>query len=245
MRSRRVTVGSGLALGLVSLALLLAACGGESRPPCPIADEAHCDFALAIEDALAGGDAEAIVALSVPAAYRCPGPRERTPELGLVCAGAAEGEIRDGYPILRLGAEDGALDAAEYHELLEGWSDIGSREEIDRYGNGALKLATVGCAAGAGGACAAERAVVFTARDDGRTRAVFWFLIEARPEPAIVAVAIGPVPEDCRESESNQCRLIVGGEVIPPDLGALTGYEVVGAGTKRPVTVVRFVSWER
>ncbi len=244
MRSRSVTVGS-VALGLVSLALLLAACGGESRPPCPIADEAHCDFATQIEEALADGEAEAIVALSVPAAYRCPGPRQRTPELGLVCAGAAEGEVRDGYPILRLGAEDGALDAAEYHELLEGWSDIGSREEIDRYGNGALKLVTVGCGAGTGGTCAEERGVVFTARDNGRTRAVFWFLIEARPEPAIVAVAIGPVPEDCRESEADQCRLIWGGEVVQPDLRALTGYEVAEAGTTRPAAVVRFVSWER
>ena len=150
-----------------------------------------------------------------------------------------------GTPSCGLGAEDGALDAAEYHELLEGWSDIGSREEIDRYGNGALKLVTVGCGAGTGGTCAEERGVVFTARDNGRTRAVFWFLIEARPEPAIVAVAIGPVPEDCRESEADQCRLIWGGEVVQPDLRALTGYEVAEAGTTRPAAVVRFVSWER
>ncbi len=144
---------------------------------------------------------------------------------------------------MRLGAEDGALDAAEYHELLEGWGDIGHPKAIDRYGNGTLKLTTVGCAAGGGGTCAAARGVALTARDLGRTRAVFWFVVEARPEPAIVAVAIGPVPEDCRESDEDQCRLIVGGEVLQPDLNALSGYEVARAGGGG--ATVRFVSWER
>ena len=229
--------------GLLFCITILIACSASPTDPCPV-DEPHCDFAAELHSALQSGDTQAIVALSKPSEYICPGPRERTPDLGLVCSKAAAGEVRSGYPILRLGAQNGALDKMENHELLLGWADIGSGEEVDRYGSGTLRLATLGCTTRPEKGCGQSRGVVFTARDNGRTRAAFWFVITARPKPMITAVAIGQVPNDCRLSDALPCRLIEGGDIAQPLLAGLTGYEVV-SDVLITGSTVRFTTWTR
>jgi len=132
---------------------------------CPV-DSEVCDFGREIERFLAAGQYDAVVDRTRSSDITCPGPKpEGAGGPFPLCAGAAQGERREGYATGALQSE-GAVESRDgLIDLMRGWVDRG-RSTTPVHGTGPA-LATVGCPLmGTAPDCSNRFAIVFV-RGDG------------------------------------------------------------------------------
>jgi hypothetical protein len=130
-------------------------------------DAEVCAFAATLNRWLLTPDVDAILARTAPEQFECPGPRPQ----GLggpypLCDGAAPGERRSGYTVVRLQSEASVVSAQGYRDLVRTWIESADPARRDEFGPGTQRLYGIGCpAASAGGpaSCRERFATVFSA----------------------------------------------------------------------------------
>lgn len=112
--------------------------------PCPAAPEA-CSFMSQVAQNVIEGDSGAVLSLSKPTIYTCPGPNGGPGGPFPLCNGARIGEVRFGFAMRRLGGEAGIVAESEVVPLLAGWAVRTEPGLRDEYGDGDARAFTVAC----------------------------------------------------------------------------------------------------
>lgn len=89
---------------------------------------------------------DALFALGQPVVMTCPGPQQTASATEALCVGAAPGESRPGYWVLR-GGEGVVATEADVRAALAIWFDAIARhsEASDVYGPGELRIGSISC----------------------------------------------------------------------------------------------------
>lgn len=125
--------------------------------PCPLTTSA-CAFAANIAQAIAAGDADALLAAGQPQPYTCPGPDSAGAGGPYpLCDGAGEGEQRAGYPLAHLQSEGDVLGPDDFRAALQRSLDATQPQPYQLY--------TIGCPsteADTAASCDAQFSLVFS-----------------------------------------------------------------------------------
>jgi hypothetical protein len=195
------------------------------RAACPVDAAAVCDEAKPIADALLLGDVDGVMAFAAPQAYTCPSP-DVTGAGGPfpLCEDAPEGEVRQGFPHAHLQSEGGAQSDAEVRTLLGAFVADADGSATDSFGDGAPRVATIGCSPVESGIDCPDRfGLVFTKISAGAGRSLLELVVDRNEgDPSFTWIITGVVNEGLNN------ELIAGGTSDLP---------LVFDGASRPPTI--------